>query len=236
MLKLYTASGYPTAHGNVRSTSAFSWKAEALLILAGLPFEREYVTNIANMPKGKIPVLDDNGVIIPDSSHIQRYLTEKYGFDLDAHLSREQKAVGEAFRRLAEEHLHWVNNYAFFIDPAGKDWVMKSMLGGLPQEEADGFYQFLFDKLTGQLHAQGLGRHSREEIYDFGRADVDAVKDYLGDKDFLFGSEISSADLSVATIISVLLWSDIDTPLSQYARSQANLTAYAKRFDEKVFR
>ena len=185
-------------HGYVRSSSAFSWKAEALLTLAGLPFEREYVANISQMPKGKIPVLEDKGRLIPDSSHIRQYLADTYGFDLDSHLTAEQKAVGTAFQRLAEEHLHWVNNYAFFIDPAGKDWVMKAILDGLPQDEAEGFYQFLFDKLTGQLHAQGLGRHSREEIYAFGREDVDAVAAFLGDKPFLFGDKISSFDTAVA--------------------------------------
>ncbi len=148
MLKLYTASGLPTPYGFVRSSSAFCWKTEALLTLAKLPFEREFVNDISKMPKGKIPVLDDNGKSIPDSVHIQRYLATQYGFDLDKDLSAEQRAIGEAFRRMVEEHLHWVNNYAFFIDPAGKAWVMKAMLAGLPEAEAEGFYQFLFDKIT----------------------------------------------------------------------------------------
>lgn len=46
MRKLYTAYGLPARHGYVRSSS-FSWKAEALLTLTGLPFEREYVANIS---------------------------------------------------------------------------------------------------------------------------------------------------------------------------------------------
>lgn len=112
---------------------------------------------------------------------------------------------------------------------------MKAMLDGLPQDEAEGFYQFLFDKLTGQLHAQGLGRHSREEIYAFGREDVDAVAAFLGGKAFLFGDKISSFDTAVAPVVSVLLRSEIDTPLAEYARSLPNLTAYAQRFDETVF-
>lgn len=235
MLKLYTASGYGSKWGHVRSTSAFSWKAEAVLLLAKLPFEREYVTDISQMPKGKIPVLEHGAVTVPDSAHILQYVCKNFGLDLDGHLDKTQKAIGEAFRCLAEEHLHWINNYAFFIDPAGKEWVMNSMLGGLPAEEAEGFYRFLFDKLTNQLHAQGLGRHSREEIYAFGKADIDAVSDFLGGKPFLFGDHISSADLAVATVVSVTLLSEIDTPLSEYARSKANLAAYVKRFDETVF-
>lgn len=74
MLKLYTASGLPTPHGFVRSASAFCWKTEALLTLAKLPFEREFVNDISKMPKSNIPVLDDNEKSVPDSVHIQRYL------------------------------------------------------------------------------------------------------------------------------------------------------------------
>ncbi|STZ10446.1 Uncharacterised protein [Moraxella caviae] len=31
-MKLYTATGLPTQWGNVRSSSAFAWKAESLLL------------------------------------------------------------------------------------------------------------------------------------------------------------------------------------------------------------
>ena len=50
MRKLYTAYGLPArppATAMLRSSSAFSWKAEALLTLADPPFEREYVANIS---------------------------------------------------------------------------------------------------------------------------------------------------------------------------------------------
>ena len=53
-----------------------------MLRLSGLDFEKEYVANLSKMPKGNVPVLQDGDKLIPDSSLIQRYLTETYGIDL----------------------------------------------------------------------------------------------------------------------------------------------------------
>ncbi|MDK7075517.1 Tom37 metaxin N-terminal-like domain-containing protein, partial [Lactobacillus gasseri] len=89
-------------------------KTEAMLRLSGLDFEKEYVADLSKMPKGKVPVLQDGENLIPDSSLIQRYLTETYGIDLDKHLTTEQKAIAEAFRRMTEEHLYWTGVYNRF--------------------------------------------------------------------------------------------------------------------------
>ena len=102
MLKLFTLPG----EGKIRSSSPFAWKTEAMLRLSGLDFEKEYVADLSKMPKGKVPVLQDGEKLILDSSLIQRYLTETYGIDLDKHLTPEQKAIAEAFRRMTEEHLY----------------------------------------------------------------------------------------------------------------------------------
>lgn len=58
--------------------------------------------------KVKYRVLQHGEKLIADSSHIQRYLKETYGFDLDKYLTTEQKVIAEAFRRMTEEHLYWI--------------------------------------------------------------------------------------------------------------------------------
>ena len=100
MLKLFTLPGA----GAIRSSSPFSWKAESLLRLAKLPYEKEYVTDFSKMPKGKVPVLQDGEQWIADSHFIAQYLKTQYLFDLDHTLSAEQKAIGHAFSRMVEEH------------------------------------------------------------------------------------------------------------------------------------
>lgn len=127
MLKLFTLPG----EGKIRSSSPFAWKTEAMLRLSGLDFEKEYVADLSKMPKGKVPVLQDGEKLIPDSSLIQRYLTETYGIDLDKHLTPEQKAIAEAFRRMTEEHLYWMGVYNRFVDPLSKPFMMKAMFDGM---------------------------------------------------------------------------------------------------------
>ena len=91
-----------------------------MLRLSGLDFEKEYVADLSKMPKGKVPVLQDGEKLIPDSSLIQRYLTETYGIDLDKHLTPEQKRLLKPFAVLTEEHLYWMVVYNRFVDPPSK--------------------------------------------------------------------------------------------------------------------
>ena len=46
------------------------------------------------------------------------------------------------------------------------------------------------------LYAQGMGRHSRDEIYEIGKADLTAVSVWLGEKPFFMGATATSVDAS----------------------------------------
>ena len=231
MLKLFT---FPGA-GSVRSSSPFAWKAEALLRLSGLDFEKEYVADFSKMPKGKVPVLQDVEKLIADSTHIQRYLKNQYSVDLDRALTAEQKAIAEAFRRMTEEHLYWTGVYNRFIDPIGKPFMMKAMFDGMPTEQAEAIFAQLQANVSAQMHGHGIGRHSLEEVYQFGYTDLDAISDYLGEKAFFFGDTLTSVDLSIAPVVAGLILTPIDTQIALYARSKANLVGYIERFDKAVF-
>jgi glutathione S-transferase len=65
-----------------------------LLKFAGLPYaERRH--GYARAPKGKLPYIDDAGVIVADSTFIRFHIENKYGFDFDAGLAPEEKAAGD---------------------------------------------------------------------------------------------------------------------------------------------
>jgi glutathione S-transferase len=63
-----------------------------LLKFAGLPFV-ENRQGYKRAPKGKLPFIDDNGTIVPDSTFIRFHIEKKYGFDFDAGLEPEQRAA-----------------------------------------------------------------------------------------------------------------------------------------------
>ncbi|OOF41681.1 hypothetical protein BKK47_00480 [Rodentibacter mrazii] len=231
MLKLFTLPGA----GTIRSSSPFAWKIEALLRLAKVEFEKEYVADFSQMPKGKVPVLQDGEELIADSHFISEHLQEKYGVNLDHTLSAEQKAIGHAFSRMAEEHLYWSGVYNRFIDPIGKPFIMQAMFDGMPSEQAEEIFAALQRKVMSQMQGHGIGLHNLEEVYRLASADLDAISDYFGEKNYLFGDEISSADIAIVPVVAGLIQTPIDTQIAQYARSKANLVAYVERFDKAVF-
>lgn len=61
-----------------------------LLKLAGLPYN-ESPGRPYRAPKGKLPFLNDVGLIVPDSTFIRFHIEKKYGFDFDAGLTPDRK-------------------------------------------------------------------------------------------------------------------------------------------------
>ena len=87
--------------------SPFVTKAMLLLKIAGLPFD-ENRDGYGMAPKGKLPYIDDDGERIADSTFIRLHIEKKYGFDFDAGLTAEQKAIAWALEKLCEDHLYWL--------------------------------------------------------------------------------------------------------------------------------
>ena len=54
------------------------------------------------------------------------------------------------------------------------------------------------------LHGQGVARHSKEEIVEIGRRDLQAVADYLGNKAFIAGDQPCPADTTVFAFLTSL--------------------------------
>ena len=105
--------------------SPFVTKAMMLLKLAGL--EYQVVPSVPfRSPRGMLPCIEDDGVLVPDSSQIRTHIERKYGFNFDAGLSAERKAQTWMLERLCEDHLYfavlrlrWVDRAKFELGVAG---------------------------------------------------------------------------------------------------------------------
>ena len=79
MITLYTFGPY----FGLPDASPFVTKAMLLLKFSGLPYE-ENRHGYSRAPKGKLPYIADDGIIIADSTLIRFHIEKKYGFDFDA--------------------------------------------------------------------------------------------------------------------------------------------------------
>jgi glutathione S-transferase len=88
------------------------------------------------------------------------------------------------------------------------------------------------------LAGQGIGRHSREEIYALGRADLEAVSALLGDGPFFFLDRPTTFDAVAYGFLANVLFVPVETELKRTAFEFANLKAFChameRRLDERA--
>jgi len=90
-------------------------------------------------------------------------------------------------------------------------------------------------KVRGALHAQGMGRHSREEITTLGTRSINAMADFLGDKPFFFGPEPIGADATMFAFACAMLCPHFASPSRTAAEQRDNLRCYVGRMTAKFY-
>lgn len=231
MITLYQ---FPPVWG-LPNGSPFCMKVETYLRMAGLPYENRYVMNPAKSPKGKLPYINDNGMVVADSGFIIDYLKKAHGDKLDGALDARQRATAHLIRRTLEESLYWCALYDRWVVDEGWAITGPAYFGALPRVIRRLVMRMVRRATIRQAHAQGIGRHSREEVYAFGGADLKTLSEQLGANDFFLGSQPSSVDASAYAFIANLLWTPIDSPLTRAAKGHANLVSYAGRMKARYF-
>jgi len=88
---------------------------------------------------------------------------------------------------------------------------------------------FVRSSQKSNLHAQGYGRHTIEEVANRVDEDANAIAHILGDKDFFFGESPSSYDAIVAGFFALVEGSKADNVILEKLRAHENLVAHAKR-------
>ena len=145
-------------------------------------------------PKGKNPWVELDGERIGDSELIIDLLKDRHAIDLDEGLSSDQLATGHAWRRTFEEHYHQVLEWELFFHPAGAAWMRKSLASQMPAVLAGPVFTVMRSQFRKQLYARGIARHEPDIIAHKGRADLDALAAFLGDRPFLLTDRPTSAD------------------------------------------
>jgi glutathione S-transferase len=231
MIKLYQ---FPTGYG-LPNFSPFCVKVELFLRMADLDYEVIEISDPRKGPKGKAPFVEADGERIGDSHLIVNALQQRHGLDLDGHLSDAQRALTLAIERMLDEHFYWGLVYSRWLEEQNFKTLKNVMFGQLPALLRGLFPALARRAVRGQLHAHGIGRHTRDELYAMCCADLRAVAALLGDRPYLHGDRISLADIYIVSYTANVLKPPFPSPLTDEAKRHPNLIAHSDRVLKELY-
>ena len=208
-------------------------KVEVYLKLQQLPY-KTISADPRKAPKGKCPFVEVDGTTVADSSAILAYLEKRAEAPLDQGLDAAGRAQAHLLRRLFEESLYWPLLWSRWADDEGWTELRPHIEAVVPAVVRWFVPGMIRKNVVGSTVAQGTGRHTREEIYALGKADIEAIAAALGDKPYLLGDQLRTIDVTgYAFLAQILLWKK-PSPLTEAARAFPTLEAYVKRIGARL--
>jgi glutathione S-transferase len=215
-----------------RNVSPFGLKLEAWLRLADIPYTVQPSMDLGKAPKGKLPYIRVEGRTIGDTTLIVEHLKATRGIDPDAGLTRRERAEAMAMQRLFEEHLYFIMVWSRWIDEAGWGTLAPAFFGRVPLPARGLVAARYRRKVRRMLEAQGIGRHRPKEIYAMARADLQAVADFLEDRPFLMGEQLTTVDAVAYGFLANILYVPFETELKRLAEAHPTLVTYCEAMEQ----
>lgn len=215
--------------------SPFVRKAHTLLRMAGIAYATK-PANFKNAPKGKFPVLEeDGGLLIPDSTLIRFHIEKKYGFDFDKGCDPDLVAAAWAFEKFSEDHLYWsIVHDRWMIDENFNKGPVH-FFDKVPGLIRPVIVAMVRRKVRRNLFGQGNGRYTPEERLAIATRGIKALADYLSRRPFLGGEKPCGSDASVHATVESILTPFFNSAIGDEARKHPVLAAYAERMDALYF-
>jgi glutathione S-transferase len=88
---------------------------------------------------------------------------------------------------------------------------------------------------AGELHAQGLGRHTPLQIAELGTRSIDALAQLLDDRPYVMGESPSGVDATAFGVLASVVTPFFDTPLRRAAEAHPNLIAYVTHMMQRYY-
>lgn len=219
--------------------SPFCFKIETFLRMSGIPYTSDFGDN-RKAPKGKLPYIKCDNQVVSDSNHIINYLEQKTGKSLNRNLNKIQNAESIAFRSLIEDRLYFIDHYRRWISVPGKEVykpVMFELAGKykVPKMARPLFFTALLKIHEKQSYAQGMGRHSEAEIADFGIEILRSISDYLSNKPYFMGDEVTNIDATIFSFFCQLYFPPIDDEIREYTKTLDNIFEYCERIRKEYW-
>ena len=214
--------------------SPFAIKAEVLLKLSRLAYKNARAS-FGKAPKGKIPYIEEGGVLIPDSTFIRLYLEEKHGIDFTGGYNAHDLSVGWALEKLMEDHVYWLSMNDRWLVDENFHKGPKHFFDGVPALIRPLIYKMVRRKVRKSNHAHGNGRHSAAERLVLGKRAVDATSNILGDNKYILGKKVCGTDAAIYGFVLSLACPIFKSKIRENAETKANLTDYLARMSAEFF-
>ena len=232
MIKLYS---FGSAF-NLVDPSPFVTKIDLYLRANNIDFESiPSADNLQKAPKGKLPFIDDDGLIIADSSFIVKHLEQYHNANIDQWLNAKQKATAYLISKSLEENLYWCIVHSRWVDDLSWPTVKANFFGHMPFPLNKIIPIIARRNVIKNITGHGMGKHSNGEIMTIAQKSLESLSLLLGKKPFIFGPQISSLDITAYAMISSFTQATIDNPMNDMAKKYHNLVAYAQRIQQEYY-
>jgi glutathione S-transferase len=230
-MRLFTfapAWGLPTA-------GPFGLKLEMCLRMLDVPYERVHENDNRKGPKRKSPWIEDGDARLGDTEWILEHVQQTRGLDVEGTLSPAERARSQVLRRMLEEHYHQVFEYELVVLDGGFVHLRKIFAGSMSAPMVTLVGPLIRRGFKKHLFERGVARHTPEQVKAMGRADLDALETWLGDREWFVADRPTKADASAFGLLAVSIRSPLMTPVCSYARSKPNLVAFVERALTRFF-
>lgn len=214
--------------------SPFGLKLETWLRMVKQPYDVSWSFTTLG-PKGKVPFVTLEGKPIGDSELVIQELAARTDQDLDRNLSMAERARGTVIRRLLEEHLYFIIVYSRWQDPEVWPAFSKRVFSGVPFPIRALIKSKGSKAVRSTIRAQGISRHTPDEIYSKAVRDLECLAVTLGTKPYLHGDTPSVTDASLYGHLANIYYQPDEGQLQRELRQFDNLIAYTQRLKADYF-
>lgn len=203
----------------VPNMSPFCLKVETFLRANNLKYEVK-ASYIIRSAEGRLPFIELNGKQIADSQFIIWHLIDH--FKIDEGLSSEDQGLSRALERMIEGSTYFAITYFRGYENAN-NCVNRNISGAPIPGFLVPFVARRLAKLTkAKLMSEGTMRHSREQIIELLRRDINALSQILGDKKFLMGIKPTLPDFTLFAHIGLPYYLPFDQPVKGLLEENGN--------------
>lgn len=230
MLTLLT---FPGSFG-APSHSPYCVKAMCLLQMSGLQWKPEYLNDPRPMPLGRLPVLRDGEMLVPDSAQIQAHLESK-GIDFHKGLSDQDKARAHALVQMAETGIYNILVHDRWLVDENWEITREAFFHFLPGFIRGPLTRKFRKNVRTKLTMQGTAQFSEAERIEQMKRDLNALTMQLAEQKYLFGDAPCAADAAIAPVLDMILRLPVKTAARELLKGWGELPAYVARMRDQAY-